>query len=75
MPTLRCMDHTQSKQTVSFLPLEPAAMKLGLPVAYLRRLADEGVVPCLRIGRRRLFNCDDVAAVLRGNCVERGAAR
>jgi excisionase family DNA binding protein len=56
------------RQSVSFMPLEPTAIRLGLPKRYLRELADAGDIPCLRVGRRRLFNPTDVAEALRGKC-------
>jgi len=69
------MNNAQTKSVVSFLPLEPAAMRLGLPVTFLRRLADAGDIPYIQAGKRRLFNCDDVAAALRDSYVERRAAK
>lgn len=62
------------RQTLSFMPLEPAATRLGLPKTYLRKLADEGIVPCLRIGRRRLFNTEDVVKALREAYPDEGGA-
>jgi hypothetical protein len=35
--------------------------RTGLPLAWLRREADAGRLPCLRVGRRRMF---DLAAVM-----------
>ncbi|HUU31356.1 MAG TPA: excisionase family DNA-binding protein [Phycisphaerae bacterium] len=43
-----------------FLNLRSLASALGLPRAYLRDLADRGLIPTLRIGRLRRF---DAAAV------------
>lgn len=49
-------------------------MKLGLPVIYLRRLADSGNVPFLRVGNRRFFNVEDVSRTLRdSHCEQRRA--
>ncbi len=40
------------------------AGKLRLPRSWLITEADAGRIPCLRIGRRRLFNVDAVRTVL-----------
>jgi len=48
-----------------YLPLEPAASTLGVPRTWLRREADAGRIPCLRIGRRRLFDVESVREALR----------
>jgi len=40
----------------SFVPLKVAAIRLGLPAAWLRAEAVAGRVPCLRAGRRLLVN-------------------
>ena len=47
-----------------FIPLEPLASKLGLPQYWLKAEADAGRIPCLKIGRRRLFNADAVRLAL-----------
>lgn len=44
------------------LTLNEVADRTGLPVAWLRREADAGRLPCIRAGRRRMF---DLAAVLK----------
>lgn len=36
----------------------------GLPMAWLRREADAGRLPCLRVGRRRMFDPEAVRKVL-----------
>jgi excisionase family DNA binding protein len=61
--------------SISFLPLEPAALRLGLPVTYLRKLADNGDVPFLQVGNRRLFNIEDVSKALRESHTEQRRAR
>lgn len=48
----------------AFLPLAPAAVELGVPQKWLKNEADEGRIPCLRIGPRRLFNLAAVRKVL-----------
>ncbi len=40
------------------------ARVLHLPARWLKREADNGGIPCLRIGRRRLFNVEAVKRVL-----------
>lgn len=40
------------------------ASKLGVPEAWLKREADAGHIPCVRAGRRRMFNLDAVARAL-----------
>lgn len=44
---------------------------LHLPVEWLKREADSGAIPCLRVGRRRIFNLVAVKAAL----AERAAGR
>jgi len=46
----------------TFVPLNVLARKTLLPAAWIRREADAGRLPCIRAGRRRMF---DVAAVLK----------
>ena len=35
-----------------FMPIEPAARRLGVPMSWLRRELLEGRLPCLRAGGR-----------------------
>jgi len=44
--------------------LHGLADKLNLPAAWLKAEAKAGRLPCLRIGRRRLFSYSAVAAAL-----------
>jgi excisionase family DNA binding protein len=45
----------------------------GLPMAWLRREADEGRLPYLRVGRRRMFDPEAVrAALTKAQGVSRG---
>jgi excisionase family DNA binding protein len=44
------------------LTLNQLAERTGLPLAWLRREADAGRLPCIRAGRLRMF---DLAAVLK----------
>jgi hypothetical protein len=44
------------------LPLHSTARQARVPVEWLRKEAEAGRVPCLRVGRRLMFN---VAAVTR----------
>lgn len=36
----------------------------GLPVAWIKREADEGRLPCIHVGRRRYFDAEAVEAAL-----------
>ena len=44
-----------------YLRLEEVARATRLPAAWLKREADAGRLPCIRAGRRRMF---DLVAVL-----------
>lgn len=46
------------------LPIGELADRTGLPVAWLRREADAGRVPCMRVGRRRMFSLTAVQDAL-----------
>ncbi len=48
----------------SFVSARCAAMRLGVPVNWLRAQADAGRLPHLRIGRRLLFPVEAVEAEL-----------
>lgn len=54
----------------TFKSLSETGTTLGVPIAWLKREADAGRVPCLRAGRRYLFDVVVVADVL----AERAAA-
>lgn len=45
-----------------YIRLQDVARATRLPAAWLRREADAGRLPCIRAGRRRMF---DLAAVLK----------
>ncbi|MCC5822629.1 MAG: helix-turn-helix domain-containing protein [Phycisphaerales bacterium] len=47
-----------------FLPIGPTSHRLGVPRAWLRREADAGRIPCLMVGRRRMFNLEAVRETL-----------
>jgi excisionase family DNA binding protein len=47
-----------------FQPLVRAASRLGVPTPWLRRQADEGRIPCLKIGRRILVDIDVLTRLL-----------
>jgi hypothetical protein len=51
-------------KTELFLPLRRAAVRLGVPMAWLRAEADAGRVPHLRAGRRLLVNPEAVERAL-----------
>jgi hypothetical protein len=40
------------------------ATRLGVPPKWLKREADSGSIPCLRIGRKHLFNLTAVKRTL-----------
>lgn len=46
------------------LTLNQLSEQTGLPVAWLRREADTGRLPCIRAGRRRMFDLDAVLKAL-----------
>jgi hypothetical protein len=52
----------------TFVSLIKAAGTLGLPVAWLRREAREGHIPCLRAGRQFLFNIETIREELLSRC-------
>jgi excisionase family DNA binding protein len=51
--------------TSEYLPLDALAATVGLPRAYLRRLAREGRLPCLNVGGRLRFDEGQVREALR----------
>ena len=48
--------------SAKLLTLDQLSDCTGLPAAWLKREADAGRLPCIRAGRRRMF---DLAAVLK----------
>ena len=46
------------------ISLSELARRTGLPIAWLRREADAGTIPCLRAGRLRMFDLNAVREVL-----------
>lgn len=58
--------NTEKTPSESFIPLRLAAVRLGVPAAWLRVEADAGRIPHLRIGRRLLVNPQTVERVLLG---------
>jgi excisionase family DNA binding protein len=46
------------------LPLSRLAARLRLPADWLREEALAGRIPCLRVGRKLLFNADAVEKAL-----------
>ena len=53
-----------------FIPLRRAAMRLGVPIAWLRAESDAGRLPHLKIGQRRLLNLDAVRRALAERAAE-----
>ena len=47
-----------------YIRIDQAAARLGVPTAWLKREADAGRLPCLRVGRRRMFAPDALRAEL-----------
>lgn len=57
------------------LTLNELSERTGLPVAWLRREADAGRLPCINAGRRRMFQIASVLkslAQLQSKAVRRG---
>ena len=54
----------QTAEEHNLVNLPGLARTLRLPAQWLKREADCGGIPCLRIGRKRLFNVRAVKAVL-----------
>jgi excisionase family DNA binding protein len=46
------------------IPLPKMARQLGVSVAWLRDMANEGKVPCIRAGKRFLFSASAVQKAL-----------
>lgn len=46
------------------LSVSQLSERTGLPAAWLRREADAGRLPCIRAGRRRMFNLATVLKAL-----------
>ena len=57
-------------QAPTFLPVEPAAAKLGIPVKFLREQVRDQQIPHIVIGRRVLIPAADASRVLKGNPLE-----
>ncbi len=53
---------TQQRET--FEPLSVAAPQLGVPASWLKSEAEAGMLPALRVGKRLLFNVDQVERAL-----------
>lgn len=56
--------HACGMHDEKLLSLAELAGRTGLPAAWLRREADAGRIPCIRAGRRRMFNVSAVLKVL-----------
>lgn len=56
----------EQRAIAEFMSLRRTALRLGLPIAYFRRLTEAGVIPYLDTGNGRLlFFMDDVIEALR----------
>ncbi len=58
-----------------YVSVKTAAFELGVPAAWLRREAGAGRIPCLQIGRKRLFNINVVLHVLAERASEDGGKK
>jgi len=47
-----------------YIPVQELARALRLPAAWLRREADAGRLPCIRAGKRRMFDIEAVVKAL-----------
>ena len=56
-----------------YIGLRRAAATLGVPTAWLKREADEKRVPCLLVGRRRMFSVEAVERSLTERAKGKGA--
>jgi hypothetical protein len=54
-----------------FICLPELSERTGLPQAWLRRAADAGEIPSLRVGRRRMFLLKDVLGVIASGTTKR----
>ena len=50
----------ESQTTEKFVSSRQAAMRLGLPIVWLKREARAGRIPCLRLGNRMRFHVEAV---------------
>lgn len=62
-------------QTNRFVSLDEIARTLNLPAQWLKAEADAGRIPCLRAGRRRLFNLEAVERSLANRAAAPDAGR
>ena len=60
----------QTTEEYNLVNLPGLARVLHLPASWLKHEADNGGIPCLRIGRRRLFNLPAVKTVLAERAAE-----
>ena len=62
-------------ETETICTIRALAAALRLPALWLKAEADAGRIPCLRVGRRLLFNLDAVKATLAERAARTGGAR
>jgi len=48
------MQHGRPAITTTFINLDAAAVRLGLPNRFVREQAERGAIPTIRVGRRTL---------------------
>lgn len=58
------MPYSEGMETQQLFSIHGLSLALQLPRIWLANEADAGRIPCLRIGRRRLFNLEAVRRVL-----------
>lgn len=68
------MRHTLDVETQELFTLRMLARHLRVTAAWLRAEAEAGRIPCLRAGRRLLFNPEAVKRVLLKRAADQGGA-
>ena len=57
-------EQTKSETERTFVPLPTLAYRLGLSGSWLKAEAEAGRLPCLRVGRKLMFNIEAIEATL-----------
>ena len=57
-------------KSTTYIPLTVLSEQAGLPAAWLKAEADAGRIPCLRAGRRLMFDAEAVKKALADRMVE-----
>lgn len=69
------MPEYEGMDTEKYIGLRRAAATLGAPAAWLKREADQKRVPCLHVGRRRMFDVEAVERSLTERANGKGVGR